>query len=200
MPGYITESIQHERAALPDWNDGTASALLHFTLSDITFHRRLQSHISQSSSQATPTSSRLKMVSARPAPKVVGGRTAYPTYQTYTPGEAGEQPESTSPRAIPINIAQSPPNSDGIERVMSNESDKAGLMTWFKGFRDRSASEPQRMGMFPIQEGGRDIVIIRIRLMLDTRSVFGVPLSESIEYASVQISTAGPDDALYVWG
>ena len=94
---------------------------------------------------STPASERLKMVSARPAPKVVGGRTAYPTYQTYTPGEAGEQPESTSPKPVPISIG-SPPR-DGIERVMSNESDKAGLMTWFKGFRDRSASEPQRMGM-----------------------------------------------------
>jgi hypothetical protein len=88
------------------------------------------------------------MVSARPAPKVIGGRTAYPTAQTYTPGEAGEQPESTSPRAIPIPMSpQSPPKGDGMERVMSHESDKAGLMTWFKGFRDRSASEPQRMGM-----------------------------------------------------
>jgi hypothetical protein len=98
------------------------------------------------------------MVSARPAPKVIGGRTAYPSAQTYTPGEAGEQPESTSPRAvpIPISIAQSPPKSDGIERVMSNESDKAGLMTWFKGFRDRSVSEPQRMGMFT---SGRDGVM-----------------------------------------
>jgi len=96
---------------------------------------------------STPASQRLKMVSARPAPKVVGGRTAYPTYQTYTPGEAGEQPESTSPRPIPINLAQSPPRSEGMDRVMSNESDKAGLMTWFKGFRDRSVSEPQRMGM-----------------------------------------------------
>jgi hypothetical protein len=37
-------------------------------------------------------------------------------------------------------------------------------------------------------------------LMIDTRCVFGIPLSESIEYASVQISTAGPDGALYVWG
>jgi hypothetical protein len=135
------------------------------------------------------------MVSARPAPKVVGGRTAYPSAQTYTPGEAGEQPESTSPKPIPISIG-SPPR-DGIERVMSNESDKAGLMTWFKGFRDRSASEPQRMGM---STSRGKVSVVEWGLMIDTRCVFGVPLSESIEYASVQISTAGPDDALYVWG
>ena len=78
---------------------------------------------------------------------------------------------------------------------MSNESDKAGLMTWFKGFRDRSASEPQRMGMSDSLDK-----VVEWGLMVDTRCVFGVPLSESIEYASVQISTAGPDDALYVWG
>jgi hypothetical protein len=84
------------------------------------------------------------MVSARPAPKVIGGRTAYPSAPTYTPGDAGEQPEAHSPIT-----PQSPPKGDGgvgITRVMSNDSDKAGLMTWFKGFRDRSASEPQRMG------------------------------------------------------
>jgi hypothetical protein len=82
---------------------------------------------------------------------------------------------------------------------MSNESDKAGLMTWFKGFRDRSASEPQRMGKF-FFSWDSSLTSMRVELMVDTRCVFGVPLSENIEYASVQISTAGPDGALYVWG
>lgn len=94
------------------------------------------------------------MVSARPAPKVVGGRTAYPSAPTYIPGDVGEQPESTSPTSPKAALATFQPGSPskgligggGIERVMSNESDKAGLMTWFKGFRDRSVSEPQRMG------------------------------------------------------
>jgi len=34
----------------------------------------------------------------------------------------------------------------------------------------------------------------------DVRGVFGIPLAKSIEYASVQVSTAGPEGALYVWG
>ena len=99
------------------------------------------------------------MVSARPAPKVAGGRTAYPSAQTYTPGDVGEQPETTNnnnaspttPQVPSIVLPQSPPKMAGsmpITQVTSNDSDKAGLMTWFKGFgRDRSASEPQRLGM-----------------------------------------------------
>lgn len=96
------------------------------------------------------------MVSARPAPKVAGGRTAYPSAQTYTPGDAGEQPEAhTSPIKASSTLhdgsmPQSPPKMAGsipITQVTSNDSDKAGLMTWFKGFsRDRSSSEPQHMG------------------------------------------------------
>lgn len=96
------------------------------------------------------------MVSARPAPKVAGGRTAYPTAQTYTPGDVGESPEayrtgsaSDFPQTSPAAAPHSPPtmtDSTAITKVTSNESDKAGLMTWFKGFRDRSSSEPQRMG------------------------------------------------------
>lgn len=34
----------------------------------------------------------------------------------------------------------------------------------------------------------------------DGKKVFGVPLAESIEYASVQVSTVGEDGSLYVWG
>lgn len=145
------------------------------------------------------------MVSARPAPKVVGGRTAYPSAQTYTPGDVGEQPETTpsqaptSPGKPPLT-PQSPPKMAGsnpLSQVTSNDSDKAGLMTWFKGIRDRSSSEPQRMGMSLHHERLRVSLLIWV---VDSRCVFGVPLRESIEYASVQISTAGPDGALYVWG
>ena len=32
------------------------------------------------------------------------------------------------------------------------------------------------------------------------KKVFGVPLAESIDYASVQVSTVGEDGSLYVWG
>lgn len=31
-------------------------------------------------------------------------------------------------------------------------------------------------------------------------TVFGKPLTESLKYASVQISTASPNGELYVWG
>ncbi|ORX38458.1 Rho GTPase activation protein [Kockovaella imperatae] len=49
-----------------------------------------------------------------------------------------------------------------------------GLKLWWKAFRDQGPAEGPR--------------------------VFGVPLSESIKYASVQISTAAEDGSLYVWG
>lgn len=35
---------------------------------------------------------------------------------------------------------------------------------------------------------------------LETPRVFGIPLRESLRYASVQISTADPNGDLYVWG
>jgi hypothetical protein len=69
---------------------------------------------------------------------------------------------------------------DGIRKVTSRDSDKEraqALKQWWKGFKDRPETK-----------------------QADQKGVFGMPLSESIEYASVQISTAGPDGALYVWG
>lgn len=42
--------------------------------------------------------------------------------------------------------------------------------------------------------------ILELSLYADGRVVFGVPLEISTQYASVQLSTSGPDDSLYVWG
>ena len=39
-----------------------------------------------------------------------------------------------------------------------------------------------------------------LSLFLDHNGVFGVPLRESLHYASVQISTANANGELYVWG
>lgn len=50
---------------------------------------------------------------------------------------------------------------------------------------------------------GRPSTIWRIWWLdidLDTSRVFGAPLKESLRYASVQISTANKDGAMYVWG
>ena len=83
----------------------------------------------------------------------------------------------------PGDVAHSPAylkGSEPVQPITSRDSDAEraqGLKTWWKTFRERP-------------EGSSD----------PGRGVFGVPLAESIDYASVQISTAGQDGALYVWG
>lgn len=72
-------------------------------------------------------------------------------------------------------------NAPPVKEISSPESDKEraqGLKTWWKGFRERES----------VGDKG------------DGRVVFGVPLEISTQYASVQLSTNGPDDSLYVWG
>ncbi|OWZ61765.1 rho GTPase activator [Cryptococcus neoformans] len=110
------------------------------------------------------------MVSTRPSPTPARGRVAYPSAANYTPGDANNSPAYLS--------ASSP-----VKEVSSRESDKEraqGLKTWWKGFREREAAGDKQWS--------------------DGRVVFGVPLEISTQYASVQLSTSGPDDSLYVWG
>lgn len=64
-----------------------------------------------------------------------------------------------------------------LQRLSSREVDNEGtpgLKTWWKGKK-----RPEDEGYPP---------------------VFGAALSDSLETASVQISTAGSDGSLYVWG
>lgn len=114
------------------------------------------------------------MVSTRPSPSPAKGRIAYPTIQPYAPGDEGEAPSYNSPTSEPIR-----PVTSGTE---SDSERNQGIKTWWRGVRDK----PDSPGTGP-----EDI---------DENPVFGVPLSESIKYASVQISTVGEDDKLYVWG
>lgn len=57
----------------------------------------------------------------------------------------------------------------------------ANLKSWWKGFREKDGKG----------KGKADS---------NTSQVFAVPLETSLSCASVQISTAGPDGSLYVWG
>lgn len=117
------------------------------------------------------------MVSTRPSPTPARGRVAYPSATNYTPGDA-----ETSPTYL---------GSSPVRQVTSRDSDREGAQgpkTWWKGFRDRP--EPQKNG------SSLEQTVLRA----DGRGVFGVSLSRSIEYASVQISTANPEGELYVWG
>ncbi|WVR00062.1 hypothetical protein IAU59_007204 [Kwoniella sp. CBS 9459] len=112
------------------------------------------------------------MVSARPPPTPAKGRIPYPSAATYTPGDA-----NTSPAYLGA--------SEPIRKTTSRDSDRErrtqGLKTWWKGFREHEKEEEEEA-----QAAGP--------------GVFGVPLAQSIEYASVQVSTSGPDGSLYVWG
>ena len=119
------------------------------------------------------------MVSARPPPNPARGRVAYPTAANYTSGD-GDTPAYL--------------NSEPIHPTSSRDSDKEraqGLKTWWKAFSGKdepggsgAAASGSRAGEGGGQYGG----------------VFGVPLQQSINYASVQISTTADDGALYVWG
>ncbi|WVQ82115.1 hypothetical protein IAT38_004243 [Cryptococcus sp. DSM 104549] len=118
------------------------------------------------------------MVSARPPPTPAGGRVAYPTAPTYTPGDADNSPAYLSP------------SSGAIKKTLSRDSEKEraqgqGMWGWFRSFREKE-QQPQQND--------------RRRRQGDDQGVFGVPLQQSMKYASAQVSTTGQDGALYVWG
>ncbi|RXK41103.1 hypothetical protein M231_01506 [Tremella mesenterica] len=113
------------------------------------------------------------MVSTRPPPAPPQGRVAYPSVTNYVAGDHATSPDYHGSSAPMTKVKSN--NSSDHERSQ-------GLKSWWKGFRDRSGSS------------GSEAKVT------DDRLVFGVPLHESIRYAAVQISTAGPDGSLYVWG
>lgn len=116
------------------------------------------------------------MVSARPPPNPARGRVAYPTAANYTSGD-GDTPAYL--------------NSEPIHPTSSRDSDKEraqGLKTWWKSFSGNHDTPGGGSGSRPGGAQGHH------------GGVFGVPLQQSIEYASVQISTTAEDGALYVWG
>ena len=121
------------------------------------------------------------MVSARPPPNPARGRVAYPTAANYTAGE-GDTPAYL--------------NSEAIHPTSSRESDREraqGLKTWWKAFSGKDEAPSGSAAAGGTGASGSK----------GTRhhgGVFGVPLQESIEYASVLISTTADDGALYVWG
>ncbi|KAK4688433.1 GTPase-activating protein SAC7, partial [Tremellales sp. Uapishka_1] len=113
------------------------------------------------------------MVSTRPSPAPAKGRIAYPSATGYTAGDAHTSPTYEGESSQPLAKVVSP------QSASEREKNVQGLKTWWKGFGGK-ADEPTKAS--------------------DVGGVFGVPLHESLEYASVQISTAGPDGELYVWG
>jgi len=104
----------------------------------------------------------------------------------YTSGDAD---------ASPVYHGSEPIHAVTSQAVSSQDEDRdhagsPGLKTWFKSLgRDRSDSQTSADGYVSGRSGGSKYP-----------GVFGVELKESIEYASVQISTTGTDGALYVWG
>ena len=157
------------------------------------------------------------MVSARPPPSPAQGRVAYPSAANYTSGDYDASPDYLDAHGSP---------SAPITKVKSSDSDGErgqGLKTWWKGFRERSGSasgaaalgsggQTRRICMCflrplpnpsgrsrPLHGHGEDGRMAGADYIAD-RGVFGVPLQESIQYAAVQISTAGQDGSLYVWG
>lgn len=133
------------------------------------------------------------MVSTRPSPNPARGRFAYPSAANYTPGDIDNSPiyhgvggESGSPSAPLV-----PVTSSGSER----ERNVQGLKSWWKGF---SQQQQQQSSSSSFQ--GKTAATSASGALADSRRVFGVPLVESLEYASVQVSTAGPNGSLYVWG
>lgn len=170
-------------ATQDSYDDGPALARLcnHLSHQALAFF-----HISVLLRRAVWPSLQRVMVSTRPSPTPAKGRISYPSATNYTAGDEDESPsmiptaaaqpesrdESTTARTRKISRGAS-----DLEPIRSRDSERdgMGLKQWWKGFRDR----PEH-GTGP--------------------HVFGVPLSESIQYASVQISTAGPDGNLFVWG
>ncbi|KAK1927239.1 Rho GTPase activator [Papiliotrema laurentii] len=94
----------------------------------------------------------------------------------------GRIPYPSAASYLPGDTAHSPAylrDSEPVHPTTSRDSDKEraqGLKTWWKSFRDRPEPIPRAPG------------------------VFGIPLDESVRYASVQISTQDQDGSLHIWG
>jgi hypothetical protein len=84
-----------------------------------------------------------------------------------------------------------PDAKDSTERETSTQ----GLKNWWKTF---SANRPATPSPPPYQPSFRHGTATTTTM--STRRVFGVPLQRALSYASMQISTSGPDGSLYVWG
>mgnify|MGYP006876472698 CR=1 FL=1 len=94
----------------------------------------------------------------------------------------GRIPYPSAASYLPGDTAHSPAylrDAEPVHPTTSRDSDKEraqGLKTWWKSFRDRPEPIPRAPG------------------------VFGIPLDESVRYASVQISTQDQDGSLHIWG
>ena len=135
------------------------------------------------------------MVSARPPPNPARGRISYPTAVNYTSGDADASPvyHGAEPIPTPSHAQHQAQSSQDEDR---DHAGSPGLKTWFKSLgRDRSDSQTSADGYMSGGKGGGGGGGGG-----KYPGVFGVELRESIEYASVQISTTGDDGALYVWG
>jgi hypothetical protein len=77
---------------------------------------------------------------------------------------------------------------------------KASLRAWWNNFTNaqRKREEPGKGLSLKV---GHAISCLIDRILDDVpHTVFGKPLKESLQYASVQISTANANGELYVWG
>ncbi|PPR00791.1 hypothetical protein CVT24_000756 [Panaeolus cyanescens] len=93
----------------------------------------------------------------------------------------------------PSPIAHHPHHHQHLQQLNSNPPPKPSLRTWFNHFAfsrriEKASANPPPNRYIPPSQDNSD------------HPVFGKPLSESLKYASVQISTANSNGELFVWG
>ncbi|CAE6425312.1 unnamed protein product [Rhizoctonia solani] len=97
-------------------------------------------------------------------------------------------PPAPIPVPTPVNAPRRPRTGTTLDmhRPASPPATKQNLKTWWKQFKNAQGA---------ILKRDTDELVKHT-----PHTVFGIPLRESLRYASVQISTANPQGELYVWG
>ncbi|BEJ17278.1 hypothetical protein CspHIS471_0606790 [Cutaneotrichosporon sp. HIS471] len=102
--------------------------------------------------------------------------------------EKGKEKDKAQELEAPEPLPKEPPVERKLSRQMTErEQSSMSLKNWWKSFKSRDQPPTERS-------------FRRAPQTMNTRRVFGVPLSRVLTYAAMQISTSAPDGSLYVWG
>lgn len=134
--------------------------------------------------------------SATPAPGTSSGATHLQVATKGRPGRSG----STSVAEARKHAFDTHPK-DAKEKAKEVGERGASLKAWWKGFAKQPTAAAGAGGPSSATSPTTSTSATSSAATATTSGpVFGVPLATSLQHASVQISTAGADGALYVWG
>lgn len=102
--------------------------------------------------------------------------------------EKGKDKDKAQEHEMSGSPSKAPPTERKLSREMTErEASSMSLKNWWKAFKSRDQPPAERS-------------FRRASQAVNTRRVFGVPLSRVLTYAAMQISTSASDGSVYVWG